>query len=298
MADTRRLMTSLGFSGHAESVDTDWSKAGPSRSTPRRSALTDRLASLAGLVQDDVVPRLADKHRAVSNEPFLLLEDLDKPAADVVAELAELAVEDGAAADAFVKALHADGLSVEAIYLNVLAPTARLLGKLWEEDRRHFADVTVGVGRLQQMLHEFEAAFQSAAGEWRPHHRVLLMPAPNEQHTFGLFMIGEFMRRAGWDAWTGPLPPMKELRGLLRSGDFSVIGLSASSEKSIGHLRDVIALVRRLSGGRRICVMVGGGIFIDHPDLVAEVGADGTAADARGAIVLARGLLDRQVERP
>jgi methanogenic corrinoid protein MtbC1 len=60
-------------------------------------------------------------------------------------------------------------------------------------------------------------------------------------------------------------------------------------------LSETIVMVRKLAKGRKICVMVGGGIFRNRPGLVAEVGADGTAADARGAIVLARGLLDQKV---
>ncbi|NJO38047.1 MAG: cobalamin B12-binding domain-containing protein [Rhizobiales bacterium] len=121
--------------------------------------------------------------------------------------------------------------------------------------------------------------------------------APHEQHTFGLFMIGEFMRRAGWDAWTGPLPPNQELKTLIATGEFSVVGLSASSNGRLAPLAKTIAMVRRLSRDRPLCVMVGGALFAADPGLVAEVGADGTAADARQAIILARGLLDRQTDK-
>jgi methanogenic corrinoid protein MtbC1 len=286
-------MTSLGFSGQAESAESDWPTSRSRAPAQARSALADRLAGLAGIVQDQVVPRLVDAHRPVENQPLLKLAELAKPTAGVVSELAELVVHDGDAAGRYVKALHADGLSVEAIYLNVLAPTARLLGKLWESDRRHFADVTVGVGRLQQMLHEFEAVFQSAAGDWQPDRRVLLMPVAKEQHTFGLFMIGEFMRRAGWDAWTGPLPSRTQLRKLLGSGEFGVVGLSVSSESRLPLVADSVSQVRRLAGKHRLAIMVGGGIFLERPELVREVGADGTAADARAAIILARGLLQQ-----
>lgn len=236
-------------------------------------------------------------HRPVTNEPLVPAAALDKPQSKVVDELADLVIADGHAARDYVQKLHEAGLPVEAIYLNVLAPTARLLGKLWETDHRHFADVTVGVGRLQQMLHDFEASFQSTARRGGPVLRALLMPAPNEQHTFGLFMIGEFMRRAGWDAWTGPLPTNKELKALIGSGEFSVVGLSASSNGRLGPLAKTIAMVRRLSGDRPLCIMVGGALFAEDPGLVAEVGADGTAADARQAIVLAHGLLDQQAKK-
>lgn len=37
--------------------------------------------------------------------------------------------------------------------------------------------------------------------------------------------------------------------------------------------------------------MVGGGIFVEAPSLAAEVGADGTAADARQAVNVASKLV-------
>lgn len=296
MADMRRLMAALGFSGQVDTVDAERSPVAHARTETGRSQLSRRLAGLAGIVEDQVVPRLVEAHKSRENEPDLP-EAMQSPKPGVVEALAELAVNDGEAARAFVQRLHDDGMSVEAIYLNVLAPTARLLGKFWEEDRRHFAEVTMGVGRLQQMLHDFEAAFQSAAMQWRPALRVLLMPAPFEQHTFGLFMIGEFMRRAGWDAWTGPLPSERELKKLITSGEFSVVGFSASGGKRLDALAATIAKVRRFAKGRPLCVMVGGFAFEDRPELVEAVGADGTAADARAAIKLAHRLLGQEPER-
>lgn len=288
-------MASLGFSGQIEATDVGSSSEFRTRTRESRSALARRLAGLAGIVEDQVVPRLVQAHRLSANEPTLAETLLDKPDDGVVEALADLVVADGAAAWDRVRRLHDEGMSIEAIYLNVLAPTARRLGRLWEEDRSDFADVTVGVGRLQQMLHDFEGAFQSEAAAWLPAQRVLLMPAPEEQHTFGLFMIGQFMRRAGWDAWTGPLLPDRELTKLMKVGGFSVIGFSASSDCRLDALAETIARVRRLAKGRPLCVMVGGYAFAGRSALVEQVGADGTAADAHSAIKLAHRLLDRRV---
>lgn len=301
MVDTRQQMAALGFSGHADSAQADHSTTHGSEPlapgpVENGSLLAGRLAGLAGLVQEQVVPRLIEAHRPVTNEPLVPTAELNKPQAGVVSELAELVIADGDAATAYVQQLHEAGLPVEAIYLNVLAPTARLLGKFWETDRYHFADVTVGVGHLQRMLHDFESTFQSTATQGRPALRALLMPAPNEQHTFGLFMIGEFMRRAGWDAWTGPLPADKDLKALISYGNFSVVGISASSDRRLALLTKTIATVRRLTGDRSLCIMVGGSLFSSNPSLVAEVGADGTAADAKQAIILAHKLLGQQTQ--
>jgi methanogenic corrinoid protein MtbC1 len=290
-------MASLGFSGEIEAADAEGPTAKRRCRSKDGSLLAQRLAGIAGIVESQVVPRLVESYRAEAVsivEPDVILPEAD---ARTIERLADLAVTDGQAARDFVRALHDKGLPIEAIYMNVLAPTARLLGKYWETDQRHFADVTIGVGVLQQMLHDFETAFQADAKAWQPGLRVLLMPAPDEQHTFGLFMIGEFMRRAGWDCWTGPLPPERELKLLIKSGEFSVVGFSASSDSRLGDLAETIALVRRLSKDKPLCIMVGGYIFSERPSLVEEVGADGTANSVKDALKLAHGMITEHTAR-
>ena len=51
--------------------------------------------------------------------------------------------------------------------------------------------------RLQQLLRELSAAFEA---ETLPRLRsAVLVTAPGDQHTFGVFILQEFFRRAGWD---------------------------------------------------------------------------------------------------
>lgn len=289
-------MASLGFSGE---IDTAGTEAPPSQQRRRgneRSLLAERLAEMAGIVEDRVVPRLVESRRSTARIPDQAERPLAQPETEVIEHLAELAVDNGSAAKAYVQSLHDDGLSIEAIYLNLLTPAARLLGKYWETDRRHFAEVTIGVGVLQQMLHDFETTFQANARRWQPGLRVLLMPAPGEQHTFGLFMIGEFMRRAGWDAWTGPFPERNALKQLITSGEFSVVGFSASADNRLAELTDTISMVRRLAKGKSLCILVGGYIFSSRPSLVQDVGADGTADNAKEAIKLADMMIKRDIK--
>jgi methanogenic corrinoid protein MtbC1 len=50
---------------------------------------------------------------------------------------------------------------------------------------------------LQQLLRELSAAFEA---ETLPRLRsAVLVTAPGDQHTFGVFILQEFFRRAGWD---------------------------------------------------------------------------------------------------
>ncbi|MFX8024223.1 B12-binding domain-containing protein, partial [Acinetobacter baumannii] len=64
--------------------------------------------------------------------------------------LARLAVEgDADSASSYVRALLDAGASQEQVFLDLLAPCARWMGELWEQDRFDFSQVTIGLWRLQ-----------------------------------------------------------------------------------------------------------------------------------------------------
>ena len=58
-----------------------------------------------------------------------------------------------------------DGLPVERVLLDLLAPSARLMGEMWTADQVSFVDVTLGLSRIQQMLRQLRAWRMAAA--WR-----------------------------------------------------------------------------------------------------------------------------------
>ena len=73
---------------------------------------------------------------------------------------------------------------------------------------------------------------------------------------------------------------------------FGVVGLTLSNEARIDHLATAVRAVREASCNRTIGVMVGGPIFLAHPELVERVGADASAVEAATAVLLAQRLLD------
>jgi methanogenic corrinoid protein MtbC1 len=210
-----------------------------------------------------------------------------------IEEFAALAAgHDDAAALAHVEKLLAAGASVESILLDVLAPAARHLGTLWESDAADFATVTLGVSRLQRIMRQLGETF------FHEDHRgggesVLLTIIPGEQHSFGLSMVAEFFRRAGWNLCTGPFASHQELTSLVQHHWFDVIGFSVSSDRRLHELKQDISDIRRDSRNRRVGIMLGGPMMIAQPGLVASLGADMMSADAATAPQQARGLIDQ-----
>jgi methanogenic corrinoid protein MtbC1 len=217
-------------------------------------------------------------------------EDLSRvtPAQHDIADFTRLLVEqDATTLSAYLDSLRARGMARETLLLQLLAPAARRLGELWEDDLSDFTQVTVGLGRLQQLLWHLAAPAEDAINHADPRRRALLTVAPGEQHTLGLFMVRDFFRREGWTVAGGTPRTPDEIAGQVRNEWFAMIGLSLGCERHLGALRDTIRAVRRASRNAAIGVLVGGPIFVAKPELALEIGADGTAEDGRSAAEVA-----------
>ena len=266
----------------------------PARLHPARQDEERRRAILTRTVELDVIPRLLMAHRpAVAPTMAGLLVT-----GTHVAELVGLVLSRGEPeAVAFVTAMHGQGAAAESLYLDLLAPAARRLGEMWENDTCDFSDVTVGLWRLQNAMRELSPCFLHSANAGTHSARVLLVPLPGEDHTFGLSMVYEFFRRAGWNAWCGPVESSADLRGMVRREWVEVIGFSLACDEKLDAVRTEIRSVRRASRNPGLAVLVGGPGFTANPSLAAEVGADGTAVDGRQAVLQAQALVDLAARR-
>ena len=210
-----------------------------------------------------------------------------------VEQFAALALgNDDSAPFAYVEDLVAHGVTVESIFLDLLAPAARHLGTLWESDATDFANVTLAVSRLQRIMRRHGESFFDQ-GSQGGGESVLLTIIPGEQHSFGLSMVAEFFRRAGWNLCTGPFSSHQELTSLVHNHWFDVIGFSVSSDRRLDELKKDIHDIRRGSRNRSVGIMLGGPMVIAHPDLVATMGADMMSTDAAAAPQQARGLIEQ-----
>lgn len=255
------------------------------RAGPR--ATLDAAATLAGVFERDVIPRLllarGDVAECLAKPP---------PCPGDAEELAAISLKrDPAEASAYVAALRAAGAAAETLYLGLLAPAARRLGDLWVQDLCDFAQVTIGLVRLQGVLHELSPDFQANSRRRRADRRAVLVTVPGEPSTFGLSMLVEFFVRAGWTTWSEPVASTAELVRMARARPLDLVGFSVSCDRQIGPLTNCIRAVRRASRNPALAIMVGGPVFLAHPDLALHIGADATAADGKQATERAEGLV-------
>jgi len=259
----------------------------------RNNEAKERLAHLARTIEADVIPRLVQAHRHTSTTAANT-EPASSPAqsAGQVAGFVALIVGDSDVdVQAAVDAKRRGGMTVEALYLDLFAPAARLLGEMWSDDVCDFSTVTVALGRLQRLLRELSPAFGTEIEYPANGRRALFAQPSDEQHSFGLSMVAEFFRREGWDVFGVVGGAVDDPAVRVRKEWADVVGLSIGSERRLDWLRRCIVEVRAASRNPGVVVMVGGPIFTLHPDWVASVGADATARDARDAPRVAARLL-------
>jgi methanogenic corrinoid protein MtbC1 len=247
------------------------------------------VAVLAKAIQHEIIPRLMLAHRAPEECQMPSNYSVVTVSPEEVARFANLILTSSEVqAVEMIETMCIKGAPIESIYLDLLAPAARHLGQLWEEDLCDFTDVTLGLGRLQKMLHELSGQFEKYKYPVSNGLRILLVPAPGEQHTFGLAMVAEFFQRDGWDVTSGPYELHDDPVSLVKRQKYDVVGFSLATERQLPALTDCIRAVRRASQDTGVCIMVGGPLFAGDPGLLTHVGADLLVADGSLAPGMAR----------
>lgn len=267
----------------------------PGRGDSSAQAPEQRRALLSTTISQQIIPRLIQAHAAheAGEAPPDLGALTGRPisSADIRDLVRMVLLPDDHSARTSVEAMRLRGVPVETLFIDLLALAARHLGELWEEDLCDFADVTVGVGRLQQVMRDLSTGLVIRPLTSAQPRRILLLPSPGEQHTFGMVMVAEFFRSAGWDVDGGPAQSLDADAQVKREW-YDVVGFSLASEVNLPRLAPAITAVRQASLNPRVGILVGGPIFLRQAGLASEVGADAFAINGGLAPEIANKLVE------
>ena len=265
--------------------------AGGQALAPRRHRARPRSnAAISTLIEGEIIPQLLVAHRlrperAVTPGGVLITpHDLESFAPlPLVLQADELLIH--------VEGYLSRGVAVDSILVDLLAPTARRLGDLWEEDACDFLDVTIGLWRLQEVMREIAWGSPVITGPITAPHRALFSPMPGEQHSFGATMVHEVFVRAAWDSEVLVAPEMRQLIAKVANRPYDLVGLTLSCDVSTETVAKLIKAIRSVSMSQDVKILVGGHAVNANPALASETGADGSAFDAPGALALANRLV-------
>lgn len=250
----------------------------PSPSPPQAQPDTSHADRLLEAIENEIVPRLILAHKVTTTDTTSCQASRPAPTRDEINEFARMAVRhDLNGALGVVEAMCRDGLSLESVLLDLVSAAARVLGDDWLDDSRSFIEVGAGLGTLQQVVHTLSPAHTPAL----PHRgAVLLVAAPGEQHTLGLYLLGELLRRAGFGVHIEPAMEPDDVVEFVLDAKPLMVGVSLSTDVRMSTAAELIRSIH--SCAPQLPVLVGGAL--DLRKFAQEHGAAASFSDPREAV--------------
>ncbi len=186
------------------------------------------------------------------------------------------------------KALAKDLPGLHRLYVEVIQPSQRTVGELWEGGR-----ISVAKEHLATATNSYVAtncyaplARSSAGGP-----KALIACTPEEMHELGARLLADLLECDGWDVdFYGTSMPLRDLIEAIRESNPRFVGLSAALVMHLGSVKRTIAAIREQLGPETPPIVVGGNAFAGSDELWKNVGADLYARDASEAVEVLRSL--------
>lgn len=157
---------------------------------------------------------------------------------------------DGDAALGFAETALAEGLGFDVLCETRLAPAARQLGELWEQDQLSFAEVTLAASRLFFILRTVSPGRRDSGGS----RTAVFAAAPDEEHLLGVTMAAERARAAGWSVDLAIGQPHDRIVDRISHHRPDVVGLAVSGDRSILPVSRLVVALRVAVPGTPIVV--------------------------------------------
>jgi methanogenic corrinoid protein MtbC1 len=176
----------------------------------------------------------------------------------------------------------ASGTPVADVYLYVLQPVLREVGRLWQTNRASVALEHYCTAATQVVMARLSP--QVFAAE-RIGRTMVATCVGDELHEVGVRMVADFCEMAGWDAlYLGANVPSESIVKTLGEQRADVLGVSVTMTAHLSTATELIAAVRSHPDCMQVKVCVGGYPFNLTEDLWRKVGADGYGPDAQTAV--------------
>lgn len=198
----------------------------------------------------------------------------------------------------FLNACHESLGKGQRASLSILLPVILQLEKDWLADRRSYSDTVYAFWNVERLMSRLETPGGRRAKLNAPvWGRILLAAAPNTQHVFGLSVVEDSFRAAGWDTqcFTSSPPDSIVQAAEVTHADF--IGLSVGHDEGLLDLGQFISLLRQKSRNPSVKIILGGNIFSAPPNQYDWLGADYVALHVGDALEYCSGLTMTELPR-
>lgn len=180
------------------------------------------------------------------------------------------------------------------MFTGLLEPVLAEIGDNWMAER-----ISLAQGYVAGKVAEEVLLAAAARGEMPPaagKGPVVLCCIEDDYHSLGRKLVGIFLRASGWEVIDlGNDICAPELVDRAVQAGARIVGASAMMLSTAVNIRSVREELERRGLQGRIQLAVGGAVFRLRPELVEEVGGDGTAPSALQAPALFDRLLARSL---
>ena len=176
--------------------------------------------------------------------------------------------------------LQEDGHSLDLLFARYLAPAAEMLGQMWDRDELTFLQVTLGVGRIYDLVRLLRDRLPPP--RITRSEPVLFASVPGDDHNIGLEMAAELFRQHGWHVNLMLAATHDDIIAEIDRVSCIILGLSSGGAASADALARLVHAVR--VAYPKLYIIVSGRIVVEEPDLVDLIGPDSAVATVEEAL--------------
>ena len=246
----------------------------------------DMMQWLNKTIESEIIPRLLMGHKleAANHVADAQTNNIEVKQAEIIDFCQTLL--DGPIADCFtfIDRMQKSGHSLVSLYMNLIPASTRRLQQLWETDENSFTEVTLALGRAQNLIHQLSPAFMSQGKISEFQGNALLINAPGSQHTLGILIMSEFFKLNGWNTTVEIETTSADLKDRIHTQAYDLLAISISCEDQWSTMEALLNEVKKASKNKGILTMAGGPLFDFKPELIQECSADVCELTAEEAI--------------
>jgi len=170
-----------------------------------------------------------------------------------------------------------------------LSPGIDEVGELFATGEYYLPDLILGGDAMKAALEVLEPAL--AGGQSREIlGRVVLGTVQGDLHEIGKTLVGTMLTANGFEVIDiGVDQPASKFVAAVKEHDATLVGASALLTTTMLHQQEVVGALKEAGLSDRVKVMIGGAPITEN--WAKEIGADGYAEDAIGAVAVAKELV-------
>ncbi len=185
------------------------------------------------------------------------------------------------------------GLSIEALYVEVMQAVLYQIGDRWQRNQLSVGQEHFCTAAIQAtMAHLYPQILSTIKKD-----RILVATSvAGNLHEVGIRMVADLFELDGWDSYyLGADCPAEDIVASVESKQAHLLAVSATMVPQLTELERLLDRVRARLGAD-FPVLVGGRLFISMPDLWQELGASAFAPTASEAVQAGNRLLEPRDE--